>query len=105
VRAQASIEALIALAAYCALLGLLLSSALAAFRGMENSAIALRSGAEAQKCSLVLNAMHSNSGAVAENISAECAPGEVKSIAETGIVLREGKTFLVVENEPHYSNE
>ncbi len=111
-KAQASLEAIIALVAFCVMLCLLLSTATTTLQKTKTITVLINSKAEAEKCSLLLNAMYSNSGSIAKK-TIKCSPLEnnkviamnktvSRTIAKMHLTVRNGKKILVVENEPHY---
>ncbi len=113
-KAQASLEALIALVGFLLVVGLFLAGAFASFSEAGKSNAEMQSVIEAEYCSFVLDSMYANSGAKVLGIKADCTAqgNSVRSDAmkshtvpaETGTVLRNGQTILRVENERHYFN-
>jgi len=116
VKAQATLEALIAMTAAIAVLSVFASIAVKEFNSSREFTEQLKAESTAEKCAEAINAMSANSGAVLNEWNEACygknstdvywSDEESEARSRTLAVIRsvqKGKEqFLRVENETHY---
>jgi len=116
VKAQATLEALIAMAAAIAVLSVFASIAVKEFNSSQEFMEQLKAESTAEKCAEAINAMSANSGAVLTDWNENCygknsadvywsdenREAGSRTLAVIRSVQKETGQFLRVENETHY---